>query len=127
ALSLPLPQRNLSALALLDVVGGTVPSYDLTVLVAHSDAIDGEPAILPVEAPDALFRMQRLPLGESLTPHRLNGRDLVWIDYDRPFRAESCLVGKACVLFPGGVDEVASGIPRNRVNRISPHRDLDGV
>src|SRR5712671_6112577 len=112
----------LGAFAVLDVVGGPVPLDDLAVLVARSDTIDAEPAILSVGTPDALLGMPRLAGGKGVTPHFLAGRDVVGMRHDGPFRAERSLVGKPCVLFPGGVDEVAPG-----VCRIARHRDWDGI
>src|SRR5258708_37478676 len=120
--SLAFPQRILGALAFLDVVGGPVPLSDLAVLVARSDTVDGEPAILSVGTPDALLRMPWLARGKGITPHFLAGRDVVGMRHDGPFRAARSLVGKTRVLFPGGVDEVAPG-----VCRIARHRDWDGI
>ena len=88
----------LCALAILDVVGGPVPLNDLAVLVARSDTIDGEPAILSVGTPDALLRMPRLAGGKGVTPHFLTGRDVVGMRHDGPFRAARSLVGKARVV-----------------------------
>jgi hypothetical protein len=42
--------------------------------------------------------------------------------HDGPIRAERGLVGKTSILFPGSVDEVASG-----VGRIAHHQDRDGI
>src|ERR1700688_2852179 len=112
----------LCALAILDVVGGPVPIYDLAVLVARSQTIDGKPAILSVGTPDTLLCMPRLAGGQGLTPHFLPGHEVVGMRPGGPFRAERSLVGKTRVLFPGSVDEVAPG-----VCRIARHRDWDGI
>jgi hypothetical protein len=66
--------------------------------------------------------MPWLASGKGVTPHFLTGRGVVGMRHDGPFRAECSLVGKARVLFPGGVDEVAPV-----VCRIARHRGLDGI
>src|SRR6267154_2241025 len=116
------PQRILGALAILDVVGGPVPLDDLAVIVARSDTVDGEPAILSVGTPDALLGMPRLAGGKGVAPHFITPRGVLWVRHDGPFRAARSLIGKARVLFPGGVDEVAPG-----VCRIARYRDWDGI
>src|SRR5262249_16233848 len=81
-----------------------------------------EPAILPVGAPDALLSTPWLAGGKGVTPHFLTGRDVVGMRHDGPFRAERSLIGKARVLFPGDVDEVAP-----IVRRIARHRGSDSI
>ena len=103
-------QRDLSALQVVNVGAGPVPSDDVTQLVTQRLHPDQEPSVLAIVAPQTGFDLARFPKRQEGEPPLHQRVDVIGMEGDLPSPAARLLRRDTGIVVPSLVQELVGAV-----------------